>query len=509
MRTKVELAYRLKERWENMANGILDGTGIRAVFGNCWAADDKTKTIVVAPVDERKEGAVDDALASMLHETGHMLYTDFDLFRKAAKEGKLMQHCFNAVEDVFVEYQQEARFDGARYLFEKSQTHYIKENSTEFLTAPLYFQMICSMIFQARKLPFPVVFPEVADVAKRAAKLTTCGKQTYALAQELKEIIEKKYASDGITSDMTEEEQEQAKEDAEKRLDDDMLLPPPDMWRDILKEANEDVDKSLVKAVMSRTEDVAWIDAETISYRFGDHSMPKYKPSDAAANATYRRLQDMFVAADQVVRRNNLRRGKLSSRNLYRVSTDDDRIFSKRERGVGIRDFAVSIVIDQSGSMRGREITEARRSAWAMAETFNRLHIPFAVTGFTTECGIVNIRYKGFGDSWENKREAFNNALVAMSGNCDMHSINACFKELIAYPATERLLVVISDGQPCPEPNEYLKEAVPLWMREVTVVGIGLSYDAISEFYPVHVVTDANGLAAELAAVLKRELLKR
>jgi hypothetical protein len=67
---------------------------------------------------------------------------------------------------------------------------------------------------------------------------------------------------------------------------------------------------------------------------------------------------------------------------------------------------------------------------------------------------------------------------------------------------------VISDGQPAPENPSILKETVPLWEKDVKVVGIGLDYGDIARFYKNSIATNAEGLPLELAKLLQRVIFE-
>jgi cobalamin biosynthesis protein CobT len=149
-----------------------------------------------------------------------------------------------------------------------------------------------------------------------------------------------------------------------------------------------------------------------------------------AVKTAYMRLQRVLMDADEIQRKKGLKRGKLNGKALHRLQVDNDRVFSKRLRGVGVRQFAFSIVVDQSCSMGGRKIEEARNSAYVIAETLDKLHIQFSLTGFNYSHKIINYNYKDFGDSWSNRKESLR-YMRSNHSNMDCHSITEVYKSLM------------------------------------------------------------------------------
>ena len=280
--------------------------------------------------------------------------------------------------------------------------------------------------------------------------------------------------------------------------------PSTGIWEGIAAEANAGVDKVTLEFVDSRTQPVTWIRPEQVFKRSA------WNPdvmSDAVKTA-YMRLQRVLQDADEVQRKKGLKKGKLNGKSLHRLQVDNDRIFTKKLRGIGVRQFAFSIVFDMSGSMGGNKISEARKSAYVIAETLDRLHIPFSLTGFNHTHRIMNYNYKDFSDNWSNRRESLAHC-TACGSNMDCHSITEVYRNLIAQAATHRVMIVISDGQPAPENPSILRETVPLWEREVKVIGIGLSYGAIRRFYSNAIATTAAALPIELAKVLQQVVFEQ
>ncbi len=171
------------------------------------------------------------------------------------------------------------------------------------------------------------------------------------------------------------------------------------------------------------------------------------------------------------------------------------------------RSAAFLLLVDLSGSMRGRKITSALGAARLFAETLARLAIPFAVLGFQD----VVIEALPFGTPFDDKARATLSSLRLEVGgrrpggnnrpayNDDGPCLRAAAKELLARPESDRVLIVLSDGAPSGRRSSErdLHRAVHDLTQELALVGIGVGNDTehVADFYPKHL---ANVPVAEL-----------
>ncbi len=166
--------------------------------------------------------------------------------------------------------------------------------------------------------------------------------------------------------------------------------------------------------------------------------------------------------------------GMIDSRKLSRIiiHPEEERIY-KRERDTDFRDTVVTLLIDNSGSMRGRPITIAALSADIISRTLERCGVKVEILGFTTRewkggnlyklwikngrpnnAGRLNdlrhIIYKSADASWRKARK--NLGLMLKDGilkeNIDGEAITWAYERLLARPEQRRILMVISDGAP-------------------------------------------------------------
>jgi len=217
--------------------------------------------------------------------------------------------------------------------------------------------------------------------------------------------------------------------------------------------------------------------------------------------------------------------GMIDSRKLTRLITqaDYDQIY-KREQDTEFRDTVVTLLIDNSGSMRGRPITIAALSADIISRTLERCGVKCEILGFTTkewkggnaykhwikdgkprQPGRLNdlrhIVYKPADVSWRKARK--NLGLMLKDGilkeNIDGEAILWACDRLLARPEQRRILMVISDGAPVDDStlsvnggsylDTHLREVIARVENQLPIelVAIGIGHD-VTRYYK-HAVT--------------------
>jgi cobaltochelatase CobT len=225
------------------------------------------------------------------------------------------------------------------------------------------------------------------------------------------------------------------------------------------------------------------------------------------------RLQRRLLAKQTRAWDFDLEEGMLDAGRLARVVVDPLHPLSfKQEKETTFRDTVVSLLIDNSGSMRGRPITVAAMSADILARTLERCGVKVEILGFTTRAwkggmsrerwvsegkpknpGRLNdlrhIIYKDAEQPWRRARR--NLGLMLREGllkeNIDGEALLWAHHRLLGRPEQRRIMMVISDGAPVDDatlsanPGNYLERHlrdVINWIEtqspvEVTAIGIG------------------------------------
>jgi cobaltochelatase CobT len=232
--------------------------------------------------------------------------------------------------------------------------------------------------------------------------------------------------------------------------------------------------------------------------------------------------------------------GMLDAARLARIVIDPTRSLSyKIERDTEFRDTVVTLLIDNSGSMRGRPISIAAISADIMARTLERCGVKTEILGFTTRAwkgrqsreqwlaagrppmpGRLNdlrhIIYKKADDPWRRARK--NLGLMMREGllkeNIDGEALLWAHSRLIARAEERRILMVISDGAPVDDSTlsvnsgtyleRHLRQVID-WIENrspVQLVAIGIGHDVTRYYRRAVTIMDAEQLGGTMVEQL-------
>jgi len=232
--------------------------------------------------------------------------------------------------------------------------------------------------------------------------------------------------------------------------------------------------------------------------------------------------------------------GMLDAARLARIIIDPTRSLTyKIERDTEFRDTVVTLLIDNSGSMRGRPISIAAISADIMARTLERCGVKTEILGFTTRAwkggqareewlaagrppmpGRLNdlrhIVYKKADDPWRRARK--NLGLMMREGllkeNIDGEALLWAHSRLIARHEERRILMVISDGAPVDDSTlsvnsgtyleRHLRQVID-WIENrspVQLVAIGIGHDVTRYYRRAVTIMDAEQLGGTMVEQL-------
>ncbi len=252
------------------------------------------------------------------------------------------------------------------------------------------------------------------------------------------------------------------------------------------------------------------------------------------------RLQRRLLAQQTRAWEFDLEEGMLDSARLSRIIVDPLLALTyKRERDTDFRDTVVTLLIDNSGSMRGRPITVAAMCGDILARTLERCAVKVEVLGFTTRAwkggqsreqwiaagkpatpGRLNdlrhIIYKSADAPWRRARK--NLGLMLREGllkeNIDGEALLWAYRRLLARPEHRRILMVISDGAPVDDSTlsvnagNYLERHLRDVIRDiesrnaVELIAIGIGHDVTRYYRRAVTIVDAE----ELGGTMMRKL---
>jgi len=254
------------------------------------------------------------------------------------------------------------------------------------------------------------------------------------------------------------------------------------------------------------------------------------------ANKLQRRLQAQQNRSWEF----DLEEGTLDAGRLARVIANPTTPLSfKVEKDTEFRDTVVTLLLDNSGSMRGRPISIAAICADVMARTLERCQVKVEILGFTTRAwkgglcrenwladgrpqqpGRLNdlrhIIYKSADSPWRRARP--NLGLMMKEGllkeNIDGEALEWAHRRMISRPEARKVLMVISDGAPVDDatlsvnPANYLEKhlrdviAMVEKRKAVELVAIGIGHDVTRYYDRAVTITDVEQLAGAMTEQL-------
>lgn len=247
----------------------------------------------------------------------------------------------------------------------------------------------------------------------------------------------------------------------------------------------------------------------------------------------------------------DLEEGTLDAGRLARVISNPATPLSfKQEKDTEFRDTIVTLLIDNSGSMRGRPISIAAICADVLARTLERCSVKVEILGFTT-CAwkggksreqwlnsgrphtpgrlndLRHIIYKNADAPWRRARP--NLGLMMKEGllkeNIDGEALEWAHRRMVGRPEARRILMVISDGAPVDDSTlstnpanfleKHLHDVIAMIERRkaVELIAIGIGHDVTRYYSRAVTITDVEQLAGamteQLAALFEPDPRKR
>jgi cobaltochelatase CobT len=236
----------------------------------------------------------------------------------------------------------------------------------------------------------------------------------------------------------------------------------------------------------------------------------------------------------------DLEEGVLDAARLTRVITDPLHALSfKQEQDTKFRDTVVTLLLDNSGSMRGRPITVAATCADILARTLERCGVKVEILGFTTKAwkggqarekwlgegktanpGRLNdlrhIIYKAADEPWRRARK--NLGLMMREGllkeNIDGEALIWAHNRLLGRQEQRRILMVISDGAPVDDSTlsvnsgNYLEKHLRQVINDIEarspieLIAVGIGHDVTRYYKRAVTIIDAEELGGAMTEKL-------
>jgi len=274
-------------------------------------------------------------------------------------------------------------------------------------------------------------------------------------------------------------------------------------------------------------------------------------PFKSAVGRLANRLQRRLQAQQNRSWNFDLEEGVLDAARLARVVANPTTPLSfKQESDIEFKDTVVTLLIDNSGSMRGRPISIAAICADVLARTLERCQVKVEILGFTTRAwkggqsreawlkaerpvlpGRLNdlrhIIYKGADAPW--RRSHTNLGLMMKEGllkeNIDGEALEWAYRRMLKRPEARRILMVISDGAPVDDSTlsvnpasyleKHLRDVIDMveTRKAVELIAIGIGHDVTRYYSRAVTITDVEQLAGamteQLANLFEKDARKR
>jgi cobaltochelatase CobT len=264
------------------------------------------------------------------------------------------------------------------------------------------------------------------------------------------------------------------------------------------------------------------------------------EPLKGAVSRLANKLQRRLQAQQNRSWEFDLEEGTLDAGRLARVVANPTTPLSfKVEKDTEFRDTCVTLLLDNSGSMRGRPISIAAICADVLARTLERCNVKVEILGFTTRAwkggqareawlndgrpqqpGRLNdlrhIIYKSADTPWRRARP--NLGLMMKEGllkeNIDGEALEWSHRRMVARPEARKILMVISDGAPVDDSTlsvnpanyleKHLRDVIEMVekRRAVELLAIGIGHDVTRYYDRAVTITDVEQLAGAMTEQL-------
>ena len=259
-------------------------------------------------------------------------------------------------------------------------------------------------------------------------------------------------------------------------------------------------------------------------------------PLKHATSKLANRLQRKLMAKQNRSWEFDLEEGVLDSARLAQVEIDPmNPLAYKQEQAMQFRDTVVTMLIDSSGSMRGRSITIAAMCADILGRTLERCSVKVEILGFTTRAwrggqsreqwieqgksanpgrlnDVRHIIYKSADDPWQRSKRNLGLMMreELLKENIDGEALIWAHNRMVERYEERKILMVISDGLPVDNSTllvnssnyleQHLKYAIEMieGYSPVELVAIGIGHDVTHHYSRAVTITDAEQLGGAM-----------
>jgi len=485
--------------------------------------------------------------ATLLHECYHNVHKgDLELCKKEKiNMSSTFGNIYNIVVDHNIEYCESGTYEGRDYFIDKSNASLIskvmtnfKENNSTFSEDVQGIAAVVGLDLESRKqwegtLGHINYDDSVSDVIKNKRDMLLplfdeynkkkTPEENLALARKIAKILgikqEKEEEGEGMaeitdSGDMSEEDKEAVKGIIKHNHSDDSY----EDGKPARGEYESDSGTSGVYVPST---------PRVIDYTKGEErrgilkSFTYIKEEEITGSKLSTSIRKYLISQKKARYESGKKAGRIDKRRAWRASVmaGSPSSLNIRKQSVvkNTLNTAITLLVDQSGSMSGSRFQHACYSAILLNETFSKINIPVEIISFThnrvTENSIHKTHNKSITTSQLVKQ--FNNCSAELMNNADGESILWAAERLMKRKEKRKVLIVLSDGEPAATVKQgslcdYTKKVISELEKVIEVHGIGIETRSVSDYYKSNsVINNVNELEDKLIAVLKDKVLTR
>ena len=211
------------------------------------------------------------------------------------------------------------------------------------------------------------------------------------------------------------------------------------------------------------------------------------------------KVKRLFQSQSQSRIERNLKAGRLDRKALHRIAGGAVDVYSKKVNRISCENTVLYLLVDASGSMTGDRFNCAAAAGALMTEAMLPLKVPVKISAFTERTAWLGWEHKEQLEDYVIKDyaehrprvkilEDFNKVVPKLYQNADGDSLMLAYRDIMARKEKRKILVVLSDGEPCSDrggsADKYLKQVVEyVETSPVEVYAIGIESRSVSRFY--------------------------
>jgi hypothetical protein len=469
---------------EAITTALSDNGKVTFKEGNGWQTNVESKVVEFNPHDLQQLDS-NTVKGLLLHETGHVKYTQPVKASTIAEANKSMDDVYNVLEDIRIE--KKLIDDYGAYANEGLEANIANTMITRkkeyqdgsFNNKPKLHQLLLSMLGENYGSRYDDN-PEIEDGNYQIQ---------HRIDQDVKERIQKidsrKFIRKALDAKSTQEI---------KELADNELYP---LIKDYIEQANnapEPMHRPKPKpgaSLRGNGKNIAQIPSD------GDLDLLL----SPYINTLAKRLDDVLKEKKSTRFTGNFKHGKLLSKNAFKVLTDETRIFSKKTNPDKPH-YAVTMVLDESGSMQGIRHENTYIASYLIKKACQKLQFPIKFIKLDSTAQFI-------GDSMEKYRTHFRGG-----GNNEVTALQAVEKH--TDPREDNLVFMMTDGGCGNDPKPLIRKMEKNGNYMFIAVAVGLSTKDEAEYieilrrnYPITVTAEQVDQLPRIMIELLRKIIHR